>query len=122
MARIIQVAIEKENLFAYLSEKFRVHISLPKELFEDGVQENMSAFGLQTAFPAKSPPGNVHFRMAKGKANDRDALIWETVVHSEGKDIPEGPEAFSRWLEAAHVLAEEWFFKLVEGQLLKQFE
>jgi uncharacterized protein (TIGR04255 family) len=119
----VHVDFEKEDALSYLSEKFRVGVSLPKVLFEkNGVQESTALLGLQAAFPTRSPAGSVHFRMAKGKANDKDALIWETVIHSEGKELPQLPKEFSGWLDAAHALAEEWFFKLVEGELLRQFE
>jgi uncharacterized protein (TIGR04255 family) len=118
----LNVDFEKQDVLSCLAEKFRVGVEFPKVLFEgNGVEPTPTVFAMQTAFPAKSPPGTVHFRLAKGKANDKDAIIWETLVHSEGKELVQLPNEFSMWLDAAHSLAEEWFFRLVEGQLLNQF-
>jgi uncharacterized protein (TIGR04255 family) len=118
----LSVDFEKQDALSCLAEKFRVRVDFPKVLFEgNGVEPTPTVFAMQTAFPVKSPLGAVHFRLAKGKANDKDAIIWETLVHSEGRELPPLPKEFSAWLGAAHTRAEEWFFRLVEGQLLKQF-
>jgi|ERR1700735_2088367 len=114
---------EKVNAFSYLAEKFRISISLPPNLFEKSeISALPKAFGLQAAFRSKSPVGDVHLRLARANANNKDALVWETIVHSGEQDLPHLPEQFMDWLSAAHKLAEDWFFKLIEGQLLKQFE
>jgi uncharacterized protein (TIGR04255 family) len=117
----VNVDFEKDDTFRYLGEKLRVGISIPSNLFEDGrVRPDPSQFAMQIVYPIAQPVGALHLRVAKGKANDRDAIIWETVIHSEGKELPPLPKDFMAWLDPAHALAEDWFFKLVEHELLEQ--
>lgn len=117
----VHVDFEKQPILPYLAEKMRVELSLPKELFDNiGVQAAPFQFALQAGFPMNAPMGVLHFRLIKGKSDDKDAIIWETNIHSEGKEVPVVPDGFPKWLEAAHVVAEEWFFRLVEYNLLEQ--
>jgi uncharacterized protein (TIGR04255 family) len=113
---------EAYDVVRYLADKFKVQLSLPGSLFqESGVELHPTQFALQTSFATKSPMGSIRFSIARGKANDRDAIVWETIVQSAQKQLPRMPEEFSEWLDAAHTVAEDWFFKLVDGELLKQF-
>jgi hypothetical protein len=48
-------------------------------------------------------------------------LIWETVVQSDGTDVPEMPAGFQGWLANAHILTHDLFFKLIEGPLEESF-
>ncbi|WP_242529248.1 hypothetical protein [Methylacidimicrobium sp. B4] len=34
---------------------------------------------------------------------------------------PSIPDGFSRWLDKAHDLTDDWFFKLIEGELESTF-
>jgi uncharacterized protein (TIGR04255 family) len=118
----IYVDFEKRDALAHIADKFRISLSLPASLFDGtGVDNHASLFGLQAAFPTMSPVGSLRFTVSRGKANDRDAILWETIVHSADKDLPSLPKDFLTWLDAAHTTAEEWFFRLVEGELLGQF-
>jgi uncharacterized protein (TIGR04255 family) len=119
----INLDFDKTDVFSYLSDRFNIGISLPQRLFEKkDISSHPNAFALQTAFKCGSPPGNVHLRLSRASANNLDAIVWETIVRSEHKELPALPAGFSEWLKAAHAVAEDWFFKLVEGKLLKQFE
>jgi uncharacterized protein (TIGR04255 family) len=112
----------KHDVVSFLKDNFRIGFSLPPNLFEGtDVEITADQFALQAAFSSQSPKGSLRFSLGKGKANDRDAILWETMVHSAGEHLPRLPEEFPRWLEMAHNLAEEWFFKLIEGELLKNF-
>ncbi|MBE9171358.1 hypothetical protein IQ238_28985 [Pleurocapsales cyanobacterium LEGE 06147] len=70
----------------------------------------------------------MNFRIFKGqKINDRDnkitdALIWETTIQSFDSDVSEVPLHLDKWLEDAHSVAHDWFFTLIEGDLLRSFE
>jgi len=113
---------EKQDVVSFLKDKFRIGISLPQELFErTDVGKAADQFALQAAFSSQSPKGSLRLSLGKGKANDRDAIVWTTVVHTSSEQLPRLPEEFPKWLESAHYLAEDWFFKLIDGELLKEF-
>ena len=56
-----------------------------------------------------------------GKKADIPALIFEISVQSDGEDMPTMPEGFENWIEMAHDVIEDWFFKLIAGELEKRF-
>ena len=100
----------------------KTRISLPDSLFEGGrVKNNPVAFNWQASFPHDDPGGLVTLRLAVGKRKDKPALIWETLVKAAPDRIPVIPDGFSEWLEKAHDLTDDWFFKLIEGELARRF-
>ncbi|HEC32507.1 MAG TPA: TIGR04255 family protein, partial [Deltaproteobacteria bacterium] len=79
-------------------------------------------FDLKFSFPATKPKGSVHLRVLRGKREGRDALIWETHVQSVGDEVPEDKSRIRSWIDNAHTLTDDWFFKMIEGDLLRRFE
>jgi hypothetical protein len=41
---------------------------------------------------------------------------------SAGDDLPAMPDGFPAWLDSAHNITSDWFFKLIEGELEKRFD
>jgi uncharacterized protein (TIGR04255 family) len=118
----VAVDFDKEDIAGFLLEKFGVVISMPDTIFEgNSVTGRASLFSLQMGFPTNAPKGTLRISFARGKSNDKDALVWETVIQSGENQIPQFPDGFIEWLESAHGLAEECFFKLINGELLKRF-
>lgn len=82
------------------------------------IQPLPAAFDFGFNFPITSPNGICRVRLARGNKNGQDALIWETVVVSEGDDLLRaGPEDFSVWLQSAHAIVHDLFFKMISGSL-----
>jgi uncharacterized protein (TIGR04255 family) len=46
----------------------------------------------------------------------------ETNVISKGDDLPNSLDLYENWLDEAHKTTDKWFFTLVRGRLLRQFE
>lgn len=114
---------EKDDIFIFLKEKMKVSVEMYQELFkETGISNIPLGFDLRFSFPAKRPKGAVHLRFFRGKRRDVDALIWETQVQSIGKDAPNANGEISGWVADAHKLTDDWFFKMIEGELLRRFE
>ena len=114
---------EKEDIFGFLKEHLKTSINLYQELFEGtGVEKKTSGFDSRFSFPASKPKGAVHLRFMRGKRREADALIWETMVQSIAEDAPKTKEEIATWIKGAHDLTDDWFFKLIEGDLLKRFE
>ncbi|MCH7921416.1 MAG: TIGR04255 family protein [Nitrospinae bacterium] len=111
-----------ENILEFLKDKMKVELNLPSELFEGtGIYYNPHQFNWQSSFVCENPQGTVIARFATGHREGRPSLIWETIVQSSGKDVPAMPNKFEEWLESAHNITHNWFFKLIEGDLEREF-
>ena len=89
---------------------------------ETGVEDLPLGFDLRFSFPATKPKGAIHLRFVRGKRKNKDALIWETQVQSVGEHSPKIKEQIKTWITDAHNLTDDWFFKMIEGELMRRFE
>lgn len=113
----------KDDIFNFLKEKMKMNVEIHEKLFEDtGVGKLPLGSDLRFSFPSTRPKGAVRLRFVRGKRKDADALIWETMVQSIGDDAPKVKEKIDTWVKEAHNLTDDWFFKLIEGELLRRFE
>lgn len=118
----VEVDFENEGIFSFLSDKMKTRISLPESLSAGGrVSQNPSAFFWQTSFRHNEPGGLMTLRFAMGQHMGKPSLIWEILVQTIQDKIPRMPDDFPRWLEKAHELTDDWFFKLIEGELERRF-
>ena len=118
----VNVDFSQESVFRYLQDKMKTNISLPDALFADErVKRNPAAFNWQASFPHDIPGGLMTLRFAVGKHREQPALIWETLVQTARNSIPALPDGFSKWLDQAHELTDDWFFKLIDGELERRF-
>lgn len=110
------------NAFEFLRDKLELNISLPDSLFKDtGVENKPNSLTWQTSFKCDKPQGFISIRFATGQKNNEPAVVWETTVESAGDDLPEMPQAFDGWLDAAHKITDDWFFKMIKGELERRF-
>ena len=110
------------NTFEFLRDKLKIDISLPNNFFEGtNVETFPSSLTFQSSFKCDKPKGIINVGLATGQNNNAPALIWETTVESAGGDLPEMPGAFESWIEAAHAITNDWFFKMIEGELKRSF-
>jgi uncharacterized protein (TIGR04255 family) len=114
---------EKDNIFTFLKENLKINIEIYEKLFkETGVRKLPLSFDLRFSFPAIKPKGEVHLRFVQGKRKDVDALIWETQVQLINDDVSKDKKEIVMWVKDAHKLTDDWFFKMIEGNLLKRFK
>ncbi len=111
-----------DNTFNFLS-KLKIKTSLPETLFQDtGIESNPTSFKWQSSFKCQAPKGLIKIGVATGQKDNVPSLIWETIVDSTSDDdLPKKPEDFGKWLDAAHNIADDWFFKMIDGELKKRF-
>ncbi len=110
------------NLFEFLADKLKLKMSLPDSLFKDTDVENKpNGFTWQCSFKCEKPKGLINVRFATGQKSDTPAVVWETTVESAVDDLPEIPKAFEGWLDDAHKITDDWFFKMIEGDLERRF-
>jgi len=111
-----------DNTFEFLRDKLKLNISLPDSLFKDtGVENKPNSLTWQCSFKCEKPKGHINVRFATGQKSNAPAVVWETTVESTGDDLPEMPKAFENWLDAAHEITDDWFFKMIEGELERRF-
>lgn len=118
----IEFDYEKEDLVEFLHEKMKVASGLPETLFvDDKVSRTPIGLNWQAIYPLKDPKGVVQLKYATGKKSKANALIFELSVQSAEKDVPLMPHGFEDWSEKAHNIIEDWFFKLIVGELERRF-
>lgn len=114
---------EKDNVMDFLKENMHVGISLRRDLFDDtGILEVPSILDLRLSFPCQNPNCAVSVRFFKGERDNKEALLWETVVESIEGQTPNSIEDIIRWTDEAHSRAHEVFFLNIEGKLRRRFE
>lgn len=114
---------EKDDVFTFLNEQMKTEINIYQKLFEGTRVEKLPLdLDLRFSFASREPDGAIHIRFARGKRRESDALIWETMVESGSEDVPKVQNEIPDWIREAHNLTDDWFFKLIAGELLRRFE
>lgn len=113
---------QHKDILEFLRDKLKTEVRLPHSLFENApVQPLPQNLNFQIAFSVSSPEGVITIRFRTGERSEESALIWETILQSPGHSIQEVPSNFPQWIESAHALIDDWFFKLIEGELERKF-
>ena len=113
---------DQDDIFKFMSEKLKIHLAFPQAIYENApIQPRPAALNMLFAFPTTAPQGAIQLRFGRGIKDKRNALIWETVVQSEGADVPKMPEEFAAWFASAHTVTHNLFFKLIQGPLEESF-
>lgn len=112
-----------DDILAFLKAHMKTEISLHEGLFDDErVDKVPEGLDLRFAFSCGEPQGSVRLRFVRADVKGSDRLAWETQVESSGAEVPNAPDGIAEWVAQAHGLTDDWFFKLIEGQLLEGFK
>ena len=99
-----------EDLFRYLRKNLQTTVKVEEHVFNAAlVGKRPDNFVLILRFPCETPPGSLSLRIGMGIKRGNPAIIWETVISSGGKDVPEEKEKILAWAEDAHEVARKWF-------------
>jgi uncharacterized protein (TIGR04255 family) len=113
---------DRGNVFSFLKDNMKLKIDVDKILFNGtGVNESPVGVDLRMAFPSTRPQGAVQLRFARGKKGSSDALIWETRLVTPEGNAPRTREGVVAWVQEAHSLTDDWFFKTISEELLARF-
>lgn len=113
----------KQDAFLFLKDKLKVDLHLPDNLFvETSVDCLPKSSTWQSTFNCQNPIGRVQISFATGHKENRPAILWDTMVQSVGDDLPDMPKGFPTWIDSAHTLTSDWFFKLIQGELERKFD
>jgi uncharacterized protein (TIGR04255 family) len=117
----VEVDFTKLCVWDFLQENLKLATSLPCNLFADPtIQQMPRHFHWEAVFDCAMPSGVISLRFVTGEKEGKRSLIWETVVRSES-DLPSLPDGFAGWIDSAHAITDDWFFKLIEGELERRF-
>ena len=118
----IEVDFKQVNVFEFLRDKMKTDVVLPDSLFSDGrVDNHPGHFQWETGFPTSKPAGRIGLKFAMGQRGQTTAVILETRMISPSEQLPAMPDGISDWLNDAHDLTGDWFFNLIDGELLERF-
>jgi len=110
------------GILGFLGEKLKLDIRLDPSLFANtGVSAQATDADLRFTFATISPSGQLSIRFARGNARGKESLIWEMGVSSAEARNASEIDRITEWIGDAHALAERWFFRLIDGQLLEEF-
>jgi len=115
---------DEKDLFDFLEDRMHLHIRIPKPLLGSAhLTGNPSGFAADFSYDIPDINANLRFKLARGTRNsdNKTLLVWETEVVSVKNDVPLDEAGFSTWLTRAHDITSNWFFKLIEGELEKEF-
>jgi len=114
---------EDRDILKFLEENLKISVKIHESLFkETGVNDLPLNIDLKFSFSSTKPKGVIHLRFARGRGKNYNKLMWETMVQSNDKEIPNNKNEIIKWVEEGHSLTDNWFFKMIEGKLLERFE
>lgn len=114
---------EKENAIKFLKENMKLKVEIYDTLFNNtGVEQKPSGLDLRFAFMSSKPKGMIHLRFARAKVKNEDALMWETNFITSKEYAPKSKDEIIKWADEAHNLTRDWFFKIIDGELLRRYK
>lgn len=110
-----------ENALKFIKDNLKISISLPENLFDKSIENKPTVLSFQSSYKSSEPKGTVSVRIASGKKSDKPAIIWETTLKTSEENVPPLPDEFEKWIDSAHQITDNWFFKMIEGDLERRF-
>jgi len=123
---VIKFDFDNDDIYKFLKEQMGITISLNPELLDDArVEGKPLEFTFNFCHRCSSPKGTINLKFSRGKSerSDAEVLLWDNFFYTRLNDVPAMPSELGDWLNQAHSVAEDWFFKLIsKGQLLERFK
>jgi uncharacterized protein (TIGR04255 family) len=111
------------DVLSFIKRSLHTEISLGSDVAcSDVVSGPARAVDLLVNFPLKTPTGGGLIRIASGSRMSTPSLLWDLQVTSADDESPKSEAEVAVWLSQAHDVVESWFFALVRGELLDQFQ
>jgi uncharacterized protein (TIGR04255 family) len=118
----VEFDFENDDISQFLKDQMKIELSMPPQLFEGtNIEKKPLNFNITFSYPCSEPSSTIKLRLGRGQRYGKDILMWETIVHSSS-NIPKLPDELNEWLMNAHGITDDWFFKLIEGNLLERFK
>lgn len=110
-------------LLQFLKDKLHTEI-VPEPLLFDDASKALHPYdlNLKLAYALSEPDAVAGVNIATGTANGKPSIIFEITVQSAKGKAPQSTDDFIGWVEGAHSIVDKWFFALIRGPLLEEFE
>ncbi len=105
------------NILSFIKNELKTTVLFDSILQGSWDIDNPLSVDMNFTFNLESLPGALQLRLAKGNANGISGLVLETAIQSKDKDVPLSLLEIKQWVEDAHEIAHDWFFKLIDGAL-----
>lgn len=114
---------EKEDVLSFLSKMMKVNLHFEDSIYDNtGVSKVPQNFEVKFSFPSTKPKGMLFVMFTRARSAQGDGLFWETTVQTVNGEIPQEKEDILQWVDDAHRLTHNWFFNMIEGELLERFK
>jgi len=112
----------KQKVQDFIFNEMHIKTELPSSfLVESKIEELPISYSLTTSLRCSEPPGIVSIFVATGHKLKQRAIIWHHIFESTKEDVPNMPDDFEEWLQAAHDVIHIWFGGVIEGKLKTEF-
>jgi uncharacterized protein (TIGR04255 family) len=93
-----------------------IDLTFKDDLFKDNRLRNEPLwFSLKIPFPTDQPDKEMLLKFYNKKDRNPKSFTWETIVIAPKDQVPQSKEDIIRWVEDAHNLTHEFFFKMIDG-------
>lgn len=109
----------------FLREKMGVSIGLPEELFAaNQIDPTAKYLNLTSEYYSSNPKGvaALRFESVIRKSTKQRLIRMESTVLSQKTDLPQLPDGVADWINSAHNIIENWFFTIIDGQILESLK
>jgi len=114
---------QNNDIIRFLREHLHTDVVVEPLLFEGPHNPGKpSRLTLNFTLPLQDPPGAGILGFATASRDNKPIILMETTIRSDDADVPGQEHEFERWLNSAHDVAGNWFFTLIRGNLLSNFE
>ena len=113
-----------ENVLYFLKDKLKFEVKLHEPIFEGvKVNDTPTSIDFRCVYKTDSPRGSILLQFVKGKkADGEEGLVWNIIIRSRGDEVSTHISELKKWVDDAHTLSNDWFFKLIDGELLERFK
>lgn len=115
----------KNNVMDFLKNNMKLDVDISEKLFENtGIENVPVGLDVKISYRSTIPQGVICIRFTRGVSPsiNYEGLVWETLIQTpEGKSL-DSYDSIIEWIDKAHSLTDDWFFKIIEGDLERRFE
>jgi len=113
----------ESSIFDFLSKNMKININFDQCLFKNkSIGSLPVGFDLKYIFPVYNPRGNINLRISRGKKENIESVIFELIFQATNQFVPKQNGEILEWASKAHDVIEDWFLKLIEGELERSFK
>ena len=118
----LEFRFEEQNVLDFMRDKLHIACAIPREMVTpDTVAGPPASVRFEVRYPLTRPDALGILNVRRGTRADKAALVWELLVVSADRQVPDLDE-LPQWLSDAHGVVEPWFFRLIEGDLYRLFQ